>query len=158
MLINKVKIYTNLELEDKTQEEKQIQISSHIESLGNKHATICCFVNCPSPLSESKDYKTLTKVFEKLMMKIENVFVVNVNSCKSANFIHFIHEFHFKKIFIFGHDALISNIPVALDMFQPTKYELYQILLTKNLTELTTSKDENLKRICWDSMKDFYKM
>ena len=157
MLINRVKIYTNLEREDKQLNDTSVTRKLNIESVGNKNATICCILNCTSPISESKDYKTLTKVFEKLMLKIENVYTINVRDCKSDNFIHFIHEFSFTKIFIFGEDALMDNIPITLTKFKPSQYELYNILLSENLISLTESKDAKLKADCWESIKGFYR-
>jgi len=158
MLINRVKIYTNLDKEKTSFVDKTNTVHIETESIGNKQSTICCFLNCSSPLSESKDYKTLTKVFEKLMLRIENVFVVNVKDCKSINFIHFIHEYNFSKIFIFGEDAMLNDIPIRLNKFVPSTYELYHIMLTENLLTLIESKDEAIKRKSWDSIKDFYKL
>lgn len=158
MLVNRVKIYTNLNRAESPLDDKRNTTQIQLESIGNKHSTICCLLNCTSPLSESKDYKTLAKVFEKLMLKIENVYVANINNCKSINFIHFLHEYNFSKLFIFGEDALMDNIPVKLTKFVPNQYELYHILLTENLNILTSSKDEILKRKSWDSIKDFYKL
>jgi hypothetical protein len=157
MLINRVKIYTNLSPENKSQADTAVgQLEA--ECVGNKHATICCIINCESPISESKDYKTLTKVFEKLMLKIDNVYLVNIKDCKSINFVHFIHEFSFSKIFIFGEDALMNNIPVQLTKFQPNKYELYNILLAENLISLTESNDKDMKAKSWEAIKSFYKL
>jgi hypothetical protein len=158
MLINRVKIYTNLSPEIESQSDNVAVVSQlEAECVGNKHATICCIVNCSSPLSESKDYKTLTKVFEKLMLKIENVYLVNVKDCKSINFVHFIHEFSFSKIFIFGEDALLNNIPIRLTKFKPSKYELYNILLAENLVTLTESSDLDMKAKSWEAIKGFYR-
>jgi hypothetical protein len=113
MLINRVKIYTTIQSQEVPQKPILNSDSISYENLGNKFSSICCILNCTSPLSESKDYKTLTKVFKKLMMNIENVYVININNSKSNNFIHFIHEFNFSKIFIFGEDALMNNLPVS---------------------------------------------
>jgi hypothetical protein len=157
MLINRVKIYTTIQSKEIHQKPILNSDSISYENLGSKFSSICCILNCPSPLSESKDYKTLTKVFKKLMMNIENIYVINLNNSKSNNFIHFIHEFNFSKIFIFGEDALMNNLPVALEKLKSTTYEMQQILLMENLNTLTTSKDENLKAKCWDSIQNFYK-
>jgi len=91
------------------------------------------------------------------MMNIENIYVININNSKSTNFIHFIHEFNFSKIFIFGEDALMNNIPMQLEKLVPTSFELHQILLLENLNVLTTTKDEQLKLKCWDAILNFYK-
>lgn len=157
MLINRVKIYTNLIQEDKPLADSGVTSQIEVESIGNKNATICCILNCISPISESKDYKTLTKVFEKLMLKIDNVYTINIRDCKSANFIHFIHEFRFSKIFIFGEDAIMGNFPITLTKFKPSQYELYNILLAENLTNLTETKDVKLKNDCWEAIKGFYR-
>ena len=90
-------------------------------------------------------------------MNIENVYIVNINSSKSNNFIQFIHEFNFSKIFIFGDDALMNNLPVTLEKLKPTRYEMQQILLMENLNTLTSSTDENLKTRCWEAIQNFYK-
>ena len=66
-------------------------------------------------------------------MNIENIYVINLNNSKSNNFIHFIHEFNFSKIFIFGEDALMNNLPVALEKLKSTTYEMQQILLMEKL-------------------------
>lgn len=158
MLINRVKIYTNLSSENNIQSENESIQQVIIENTGNKLAMICCILNCTSPISESKDYKTLTKVFEKLMLKIENVFVVNIKDCKSSNFIHFIHDRSFRKIFIFGEDATMANIPIPLKKFEPKNYELYKIMLAENLNILTESSDLELKAKSWESIKAFYKL
>jgi Icc-related predicted phosphoesterase len=157
MLINRVKIFSTIQ--SKTTNSKPILNSDPIsyENLGNKLASICCVLNCTSPLSESKDYKTLAKVFKKLMMNIENIYVVNINGSNSTNFIHFIHEFNFNKIFIFGEDALMNNLPIQLKKLIPSTFEMHQILLIENLNTLTESTDVNLKAQCWDAISNFYK-
>lgn len=157
MLINRVKLFSTIQ--SKSASPKQILNSDSIsyENLGSKFASICCILNCTSPLSESKDYKTLTKVFKKLMMNIENIYVVNINGSNSTNFIHFIHEFNFNKIFIFGEDALMNNLPIQLKKLVPNSFEMQQIILVENLNVLTESTDVNLKTQCWDAISNFYK-
>lgn len=157
MLINRIKIYHQLlDKEMKTQTLKA-ESTNEFEFLGHSNSTICCIINCSTPLSESKDYKTLTKVFKKLMLNIENVYVININNSKSTNFIHFIHEFDFKKIFIFGEDALMNNIPIRLEKLKPTIYEVKQLLLVENLEKLISTTDEDYKKQCWEAIKSFFK-
>jgi hypothetical protein len=158
MLINRVKIYTTIQ--SKAVNTNPILNSDSIlyENLGSKFASICCILNCTSPLSESKDYKTLTKVFKKLMMNIENIYVININGSSSNNFIHFIHEFNFNKIFIFGEDALMNNLPIKLEKLIPNTFEMQQLLLMENLNTLTSSSDVDMKSKCWDAISNFYKL
>jgi hypothetical protein len=51
----------------------------------------------------------------------------------------------------------MNNLPVTLEKLKSTSYEMKHILLMENLNTLTTSKDENLKAKCWDSIQNFYK-
>lgn len=158
LLINRVKLYS---LDTKSHNQKAFVNTTHkenIESVGNKNSTICCILSCDSPLSESKDYKILTKVFEKLMMKIENVYVVNIQGRQKMNFIHFIHEYSFHKIILFGEESLMSNIPVAISKNQSSQYELLKILYTENLVSLTESTNTAMKKLCWDAIQNFYKL
>ena len=91
------------------------------------------------------------------MMNIENIYVININGSNSTNFIHFIHEFDFNKIFIFGEDALMDNLPIHLKKLVPNTFEMQQILLVENLNTLTESTDVNLKTQCWEAISNFYK-
>lgn len=91
------------------------------------------------------------------MMNIENIYVVNINNSKSTNFIHFTQEFNFSKIFIFGEDALMQNLPCPIKKFVPVKHEKNQLLLVENLNTLTSSLDTELKKKCWDAIVNFYK-
>lgn len=157
LLINRVKLYS-LDSSKETKNKGNFDIQTvDLESIGNKNATICCILSCSSPISESKDYKILAKVFEKLMMKIENIYVVNLRLTKPSSFIHFIHEYQFSKVIIFGEAAKLDNIPIALTKNLPAKYELLQILWTESLVELTESKDITLKKNCWEAIQAFYK-
>jgi hypothetical protein len=157
LLINRVKLYSLHNKKEPTTADNISTQEGELETMGNKNSTICCFISCSSSLSMSKDYKILAKVFEKLMMKIENIFVVNVNSKKSTSFIHFIHEYQFAKIILFGEHAKLDNIPIQLINNQPATYELLKILLTENLIDLTESKDLALKQACWSAIQSFYK-
>lgn len=157
MLINRVKLFTNIQAKESYQQINNTTNTIIYENIGSSYSSICCIVNCPPPLADSKDYKTLTKVFKKLMMNIDNIYVVNINGSKSTNFIHFIHEFNFNKIFIFGDDALMNNIPFDLKKMTPTTFERYQILLVENLTTLTSTQDTQMKLNCWDAITNFYK-
>lgn len=158
MLINRVKIFSTIQSNEiKTVSNVGLNPISY-ENLGNPHSSICCILNCTSPLSESKDYKTLTKVFKKLMMNIENIYVININNSKSNNFIQFIHEFNFNKIFIFGEDAVMNNLPLQLTKLVPSNFEMLQIILMENLNTLTLSTDESLKTKCWEAILNFYKL
>ena len=158
MLINRVKIFSTIQ-------SNEIKPVSNVglnpisyENLGNPNSSICCILNCTSPLSESKDYKTLTKVFKKLMMNIENIYVININNSKSNNFIQLIHEFNFNKVFIFGEDAVMNNLPLQLTKLAPSNFEMLQIILVENLNTLTMSTDESLKNKCWEAILNFYKL
>jgi hypothetical protein len=92
------------------------------------------------------------------MMNIENIYVININNSKSNNFIQFIHEFNFNKVFIFGEDAVMNNLPLQLTKLVPSKFEMLQIILMENLNTLTMSTDENLKTKCWEAILNFYKL
>lgn len=157
MLINRIRIYQNLPDKNTTATVSPVGKSKDLESLGNAYSSICCIVNCSQPLSESKDYKTLAKVFKKLMLNIENVYTVNIHDHPKTNFIHFIHEYDFKKIFIFGEDALMNNVPVRLEKLIPTPYEISNILLVENLNQLVSTPDEAYKKKCWEAIQSFYK-
>jgi hypothetical protein len=157
LFINRAKLYSlDSSKETINKDNKEFQ-PVDLESIGNKNATICCFLSCSSPVSGSKDYKILAKVFEKLMMRIENIYVVNLNLTTPTSFIHFIHEFQFSKIILFGDHTLLDNIPVSLSKNSPSSYERLQILWTENLIELTESKDLALKQSCWNAIQTFYK-
>jgi hypothetical protein len=92
------------------------------------------------------------------MMNIENIYVININNSKSNNFIQFIHEFNFNKVFIFGEDAVMNNLPLQLTKLVPSNFEMLQIILMENLNTLTMSTDESLKTKCWEAILNFYKL
>lgn len=92
------------------------------------------------------------------MMNIENIYVININNSKSTNFIQFIHEFNFNKVFIFGEDAVMNNLPLQLTKLVPSNFEMLQIILMENLNTLTLSTDESLKTKCWEAILNFYKL
>jgi hypothetical protein len=92
------------------------------------------------------------------MMNIENIYVININNSKSNNFIQFIHEFNFNKVFIFGEDAVMNNLPLQLTKLVPSNFEMLQIILMENLITLTKSTDESLKTKCWEAILNFYKL
>lgn len=158
LLINKVKLYSfDVEKETERKSDKNIQMND-IEMIGNKNSNICCLISCPSPISSSKDYKILSKVFEKLLLKIDNVLVVNRMTAQKVGFVHFFQEFSFNKIIIFGEESCLASMPLTLRKNHPSKYDYLQIMLTENLIDLTESTNTQLKQTCWNAIQSFYKL
>jgi hypothetical protein len=158
LLINNIQLYSFRPESDR----KALSINAFdldgLDKIGNPLAKICCFIACDSSISESKDYKILSKVFEKLMLKVENVLTINTKSCEQIGFAHIIHEFKFSKAIIFGEDAILPNFPLNLKINQPTKFEFLDILLSENLVKLTESTNSQLKQTCWNAIQTFYKI
>lgn len=154
LIVNKIQLYN---FDKKASEsENPIHISTNFEYVGNQYSSIACFFNSNTSILDSKDYKLLTKVFEKLNWNIENTLTINTNTCKSNDFNTILKKFKIKTLFIFGEDEFINSIPIRLETNKSTLHEKIKILKTESLSTLALSDNIEYKKICWEIIRTFF--
>ena len=157
LLINNIPIYNSPNIKVKSVETEQNTQTDTLDSAGNMYSKLCCFLSTTSPVKESKDYKILTKVFEKLSAKIENNFIINIKSLESKDYNEFASKYDFSHFLFFGNDTVLSNLPTNLTMNKSSFEENVSLLLSENLVFVTEAKDVKVKEQAWEAIKLFYK-
>jgi hypothetical protein len=157
LLINNIPIYNSPTIKVKSVDGESKTQTDTLDSSGNMYSKLCCFLSTSSPITESKDYKILTKVFEKLSAKIENNFIINIKSLESKDYNEFASKYDFSHFVFFGNDTVLSNLPTNLIMNKSSFEQDVSLLLSENLVHVTEAKDIKVKEQAWEAIKLFYK-
>lgn len=154
LIVNKIQLYN---FDKNLPESDTLNIGSiNFEFVGNQYSTIACFFHSDTPLLESKDYKLLTKVFEKLNWRVDNLLIINTKSCVSTDFNSILKKFKIKSIFFFGENHLTQSLPFSIAVNQSVDYQKIKIFKTDSLNTIATSDDIQYKKLCWDSIRNFF--
>ena len=157
LLINNISIYNSPQTKTKVADLESKTQSGTLDSAGNSYSKLCCFLSTSSPITESKDYKILTKVFEKLSAKIENNFIINIKSLESNDYMEFASKYDFSHFLFFGNEAILNNLPANLKINKSSFEQDCSFLLSENLVFVTETKDMKVKEQAWEAIKLFYK-
>jgi hypothetical protein len=157
LLINNIPIYNSPNIKVKSVEHELKTQTDTLDSAGNMYSKLCCFISTSSPITDSKDYKILTKVFEKLSAKIENNFIINIKSLESNDYMEFASKYDFSHFLFFGNEAILNNLPANLKINKSSFEQDCSFLLSENLVFVTETKDMKVKEQAWEAIKLFYK-
>jgi hypothetical protein len=157
LLINNIPIYNSPSIKVKSVENELKTQTDTLDSAGNMYSKLCCFLSTSSPITDSKEYKILTKVFEKLSAKIENNFIINIKSLESNDYMEFASKYDFSHFLFFGNEAILNNLPANLKINKSSFEQDCSFLLSENLVFVTETKDMKVKEQAWEAIKLFYK-